>query len=29
MMLFFLIETNERQTATDFVNFDYYPTGFL
>ena len=25
----FLIETSERHTATDLVNFVYYPTGFL
>ena len=29
MMLFFKIETSERHTATDLVNFVYYPTGFL
>ena len=28
MMLFF-IETSERHTATDLVNFVYYPTSFL
>ena len=26
---FFLIETSERHTATDLVNFVYYPTGFV
>ena len=25
----FLIETSERHTATDLVNFVYYPTGFV
>ena len=29
MFFFFLIETSERHTATDLVNFVYYPTGFL
>ena len=30
MMLFFLkMETSERHTATDLVNFVCYPTGFL
>ena len=24
-----LLETSERHTATDLVNFVYYPTGFL
>ena len=27
--VFFLIETSERHTATDLVNFVYYSTGFV
>ena len=28
-VFFFLIQTSERHTATDLVNFVYYPTGFV
>ena len=29
MMFFFKIKTSERHTASDLVNFVYYPTGVL
>ena len=29
LLFFFLVESSERHTATDLVNFVYYPTGFV